>query len=107
MLAALKQVQEKVINQQMYHDKALRMTYNKLEDLQNNYNAKLQELETEQKLIISNLKRLDNQLETQHRQAATHERNGEKIPQQLLNNIKATEKESFFKMAFCHFHHSL
>jgi Domain of unknown function (DUF4124) len=94
LLAALKQAQEKVINQQMYHDKALRVTYNKLEDLQNSYNAKLQELETEQKLTISNLKRLDNQLETQHRQAATHERNGEKIPQQLLNDIKATEKES-------------
>jgi Domain of unknown function (DUF4124) len=94
LLAALKQAQEKVINQQMYHDKALRVTYNKLEDLQNSYNAKLQELETEQKLTISNLKRLDNQLETQHRQAATHERNGEKIPQQLLNEIKATEKES-------------
>jgi hypothetical protein len=94
LLAALKQAQEKVINQQMYHDKALRVTYNKLEDLQNSYNAKLQELETEQKLTISNLKRLDNQLETQHRQAATHERNGEKIPQQLLNDIKSTEKES-------------
>ncbi len=94
LLAALKQAQEKVINQQMYHDKALRVTYNKLEDLQNSYNAKLQELETEQKLTISNLKRLDNQLETQHRQAATHERNGEKIPQQLLNEIKVTEKES-------------
>jgi Domain of unknown function (DUF4124) len=94
LLAALKEAQEKVINQQMYHDKALRVTYNKLEDLQNSYNSKLQELETEQKLTISNLKRLDNQLETQHRQAATHERNGEKIPQQLLNDIKATEKES-------------
>ena len=94
LLTALKEAQEKVINRQMYHDKALRVTYNKLEDLQNTYNARLQELENEQKLTISNLKRLDNQLETQHRQAATHERNGEKIPQALLNEIKATEKES-------------
>jgi Domain of unknown function (DUF4124) len=94
LLTALKEAQEKVIAQQMFHDKALRITYNKLEDLQNTYDATLQELETEQKLTISNLKRLDNQLETQHREAATHERNGEKIPQQLLNEIKATEKES-------------
>ena len=94
LLTALKAAQEKVIAQQMYHDKALRVTYNKLEDLQNTYKAKLQELETEQKLSISNLKRLDNQLETLHRQAATHERNGEKIPQKLLDEIKATEKES-------------
>jgi Domain of unknown function (DUF4124) len=94
LLMALKAAQEKVIAQQMYHDKALRVTYNKLEDLQNTYKAKLQELETEQKLSISNLKRLDNQLETLHRQAATHERNGEKIPQKLLDEIKATEKES-------------
>ncbi len=94
LLNALKEAQEKVIAQQLYHDKALRVTYNKLEDLENSYNAKLQELETEQKLTISNLKRLDNQLETLHRQAATHERNGEKIPQKLLEDIKATEKDS-------------
>ena len=94
LLKALKEAQEKVIAQQMFHDKALRITYNKLEDLQNTYNSKLQELETEQKLSISNLKRLDNQLETLHRTAATHERNGEKVPQQLIDEIKATEKES-------------
>jgi hypothetical protein len=94
LLVALKEAQEKVIAQQMFHDKALRVTYSKLEDLQNTYDAALQELETEQKLAISNLKRLDNQLETQHRQAATYERNGEKIPQNLLLEIKSTEKES-------------
>jgi Domain of unknown function (DUF4124) len=94
LLTALKEAQEKVIAQQMYHDKALRITYNKLEDLQNTYNAKLQELETEQKLTISNLKRLDNQLETQQRQAATNERNGEKVPPKLVEEIKATERES-------------
>lgn len=94
LLKALKEAQEKVIAQQMYHDKALRITYTKLEDLQNTFNAKLQEMDTEQKLTISNLKRLDNQLETLNRQAATHERNGEKIPQKLLDDIKATEKES-------------
>lgn len=94
LLTALKEAQEKLIAQQQYHDKALRITYNKLEDLQNTYDAKLQELETEQKLTISNLKRLDNQLETLQRQAATNERNGEKVPQKLVDEIKATEKES-------------
>ncbi len=94
LLKALKEAQEKVIAQQMYHDKALRITYTKLEDLQNTFNSKLQEMETEQKLTISNLKRLDNQLETLNRQAATNERNGEKIPQKLLDEIKNTEKDS-------------
>ncbi|MEQ1544811.1 DUF4124 domain-containing protein [Methyloglobulus sp.] len=94
LLMALKEAQEKVITQQLYHDKALRITYNKLEDLQNTFDAKLQELETEQKLTISNLKRLDNQLETLQRQAATNERNGEKVPPKLVEEIKATEKES-------------
>ena len=51
-------------------------------------------METVQKLAISNLKRLDNQLETLQRMAATHERNGEKVPQKLLDEIKTTEKES-------------
>ena len=94
LLKALKEAQEKVIAQQTYHDKALRVTYNKLEDLQTSFDAKLQEMETEQKLTISNLKRLDNQLETLQRQAATHERNGEKVPQSLISQISATEKES-------------
>ena len=85
LLKALKEAQEKVIAQQLYHDKALRITYTKLEDLQNSYKVKLQEMDTEQKLSISNLKRLDNQLETLNRQAATHERNGEKIPKSLLD----------------------
>ncbi|MBM4207184.1 MAG: DUF4124 domain-containing protein [Gammaproteobacteria bacterium] len=94
LLKALKEAQEKVIAQQTYHDKALRITYTKLEDLHNTFDAKLQELETEQKLTISNLKRLDNQLETLQRQAAIHERNGEKVPQKLIDQIKSTEKES-------------
>ena len=94
LLKALKEAQEKVIAQQQYHDKALRVTYSKLEDLQNSYNNKLQELETEQKLAISNIKRLDNQLETFERTAANHERNGEKVPQKLLDDITSTKKES-------------
>jgi Domain of unknown function (DUF4124) len=94
LLAALKSAQEKVISQQMFHDRALRITYSKLEDLENTYKAKQQEMETEQKLVISNLKRLDNQLETLNRQAATHERNGEKVPQSLIDQIKSTEKDS-------------
>lgn len=94
LLAALKAAQEKVIAQQMFHDKALRITYSKIEDLENTYKAKLQEIETEQKLAISNLKRLDNQLETLNRQAATHERNGEAVPQALIDQIKKTEKDS-------------
>lgn len=94
LLIALKAAQEKVIAQQTFHDKALRITYTKLEDLENTLKSKLQEMETEQKLVISNLKRLDNQLEVLNRQAATHERNGEKIPGSLLDQIKATEKES-------------
>ncbi len=94
LLKALKEAQEKVIAQQQYHDKALRITYTKIEDLQNTFDAKLQELETEQKLTISNLKRLDNQLETLHRQAATHERDGEPVPAKLVEEIKATERES-------------
>ncbi len=94
LLVALKAAQEKVIAQQMFHDKALRITYSKLEDLENTFKAKLQEMETEQKLVISNLKRLDNQLEILNRQAATHERNGEQIPQNLIDQIKTTEKDS-------------
>ncbi len=94
LLVALKTAQEKVIAQQMFHDKALRITYSKLEDLENTFKAKLQEMETEQKLVISNLKRLDNQLEVLNRQAATHERNGEQIPQSVIDQIKLTEKDS-------------
>jgi hypothetical protein len=94
LLTALKSAQEKVIAQQTFHDKALRITYSKLEDLENTLKSKLQEMETEQKLVISNLKRLDNQIEVLNRQAATYERNGEKIPGRLLDQIKATEKES-------------
>ncbi|MBK8814708.1 MAG: DUF4124 domain-containing protein [Methylococcaceae bacterium] len=92
LLKALKEAQEKVIAQQMYHDKALRITYTKLEDLQNTFNAKLQEMETEQKLTISNLKRLDNQLETLNRQAATHERNGEKFLKNCWMILKRRKK---------------
>ena len=41
LLAALKEAQEKVITQQRYHDKALQITYNKLEDLQNNLRCEI------------------------------------------------------------------
>lgn len=92
-LNALKKAQEKVIAQQAAHDKVLLSTFRNLNDMQASLYAKMQSLDAQRNVAQGNLKRLENQLEMQQKKAAELERNGKKVPKNLLDEIKQTEAQ--------------
>jgi hypothetical protein len=92
-LEALRKAQEKMIAKQKSHDQVLLSTFRSFEDMQAMLENNMKTLEIQKNLLQSNLKRLESQLETQQKQAAAHERNGEKSPKALLDRIKSTEAQ--------------
>lgn len=90
-LIDLKKAQEKIIAQQAANDKVLLSTFRSVEDMQSSLYAKMQSLDTQRNVAQGNLKRVENQLETQQKKAAELERNGKKVSSYLLNEIKQTE----------------
>lgn len=90
-LRALKKAQEKIIAQQAANDKVLLSTFRNLKDMEASLYATLQSLDAQRNMAQGNLKRVENQLETLQKKAAELERNGKKVPQSLLDEIKQTE----------------
>ena len=82
-----------MIAKQKSHDQVLLSTFRSLDDMQAMLENNMKTLEIQKSLLQSNLKRLESQLETQQKQAAVHERNGEKSPTALLDRIKSTEAQ--------------
>ncbi len=92
-LKALKKAQEKIIAQQAANDKVLLSTFRNLKDMEASLYATMQSLDAQRNVAQGNLKRVENQLETQQKKAAELERNGKKVPQTLLDEIKQTEAQ--------------
>lgn len=92
-LKALKKAQEKVIAQQEANDKVLLSTFRSIDDMQASLYATMQSMDAQRNTAQANLKRFEDQLAAQHKQAAEVERDGKKVPANLLNDIKQTEAQ--------------
>jgi len=92
-LEKLKQAQEKIIARQKSHDKALLSTYRSVADMQSALKNKMLALDSEFKVLQANLNQHQSQLERLLKRAAIHERNGEKTPQSLLNEVKTAKAQ--------------
>jgi archaellum component FlaC len=92
-LNALKQAQEKVIAQQLARDNVLLNTFRNLDDMQAALAGKMQAMDNQKHALEGNLKRVESQLETQQKKAAAIEHKGTKIPQPIVDEIKATQAQ--------------
>lgn len=92
-LNALKKEQEKIIAQQAANDKVLLSTFRNAEDLEASLYATMQSLDAQRNVAQGNLKRIESLLETQQKKAAELERNGKKVPKNMLDEIKQTEAQ--------------
>ncbi|MGR9099440.1 MAG: DUF4124 domain-containing protein [Gammaproteobacteria bacterium] len=90
-LEALRQEQEKIITKQQSHDKVLLSTFRSEEDMRLSLDRKLLAIGSREKAAEGNLIRLENQLKGQIKDAAEHERNGRKVPPDLLAKIEASK----------------
>ncbi|MGZ5055521.1 MAG: DUF4124 domain-containing protein [Methylobacter sp.] len=92
-LNALKKAQEKIIAQQTANDKVLLSTFRSVKDMEASLYATMQSLDAQRNVAQGDLKRVEDQLASQQKKAADLERNGKKVPQNLLDEIKQTEEQ--------------
>ncbi|MGR9115310.1 MAG: DUF4124 domain-containing protein [Gammaproteobacteria bacterium] len=92
-LSELRKAQEKIIEKQKAYDKVLLSTFRNLDDLMMAIKSKSQSMEAQIQAADGNLSRLQTQLENQQKKAAEFERNAQKVPQKLLDDIKATQSQ--------------
>lgn len=92
-LEELRKEQEKIIAKQAAADKVLLATYRNLDDMNRALENKLALLDGKRRVIEGNKQRFDQQLLQQQQQAATLERNGQKIPEKLLKEIASSRQQ--------------
>jgi uncharacterized protein DUF4124 len=98
-LERLRKEQEKIIAKQRTHDKVLLTTYRTLDDMQMALQGKIAAFDAQRHIFEGNLKQLDKLLQVQQSEAAQHELRGQKAPQQIVDEIKTTEKKIKLKIA--------
>lgn len=92
-LEVLRKEQEKIVLKQASNDKVLLSTYRSLEDMNKAMENKLDAFDLEQKAIEGNIGRYELQLKRQQQQAADLERNDQKIPEKLMNDIASSKQQ--------------
>lgn len=92
-LEVLRKEQEKVIAKQAADDKVLLATYRSIDDLVRAMENKFALMDGEKKMLEGNIDRYETQLSQQQLQAANHERNGQKVPEKLLAEIRSTREQ--------------
>jgi len=92
-LAVLRKEQEKIIAIQKTHDKALLSTFHTKEEILRSLQDRLLVFDKHKTVIEGNLIRLKSQLEKQQKLAADFDRNGEKVPQHLINEMKSIQDQ--------------
>lgn len=92
-LEELRKEEQKLIARQKISDNALLTTFHSKEELYTALNLKMQVFDNQKKMLDGNLKNTTKQLQDQQKSAASLERNGEKIPPKLLNDIKASQQQ--------------
>jgi len=92
-LTRLRQDEEKIIARQKMYDNALLNTYHSKADLLMAIKSKMDAFETQNQVIEGNLIRLQLSLDAQQKEAAALERNAQKVPHKLLEDIKSTRKQ--------------
>lgn len=92
-LAELRKEQDKLIADQKIHDKSLLSTYQSSDDMRKALKLKMQTLDLQRKSIEVDLKFQAEDLDKKQALAAGFERNAQKIPDQLLADIKASQEK--------------
>lgn len=92
-LVLLRKQQQSIINKQKSHDKVLLSTYRNVDDMLLALKGQMLALDGKRKVVRSNLNRLESQLHTKQKKAAQHERDGRRIPVDLLTDITTSRKQ--------------
>jgi len=86
-LLILRKQQDDIITKQKSHDKVLQSTFRTVDDMELAFKGKMLALDGQRTMFQGNLKRLEQQLLQQQQKAAQYERDGRKVPPEILAKI--------------------
>jgi len=92
-LSLLRKQQEAIINKQKSHDKVLLSTFRNVGDMKLALKGQMLALDGKRKVVRSNLNRLEKQLLQKQRKAAQFERDGRRVPINLLTDIASSKQQ--------------
>jgi len=92
-LDLLRKQQEAIINKQKSHDKVLLSTFRSVEDMSVALKGQMLAFDGKRKVVRGNLNRLEQQLLQKQRRAAQYERDGRRIPVNLLTDIAESKAQ--------------
>lgn len=92
-LDILRKEQEKLITKQAADDKVLLATYRSVDELNRAIENKLALMDGERNMLEGNIERYETQLSQQQLQAANYERNGQKVPEKLMTDIRLIREQ--------------
>lgn len=92
-LKKMREAQEKLLAEQRARDETLLETYRSEDDLVMTMETKLKVVDGRRERVLANVARLRQSLESQQSRAAEFERNGQKVPNSILEGISATQRE--------------
>lgn len=92
-LAELRKEEEKLIAKQKVNDHALLNTFHSEQEIEVALTAKMQEFDTQRRILEGTLKNVTQQLSNQQKAAAAMERNGQQVTPKLLEDIKSTQQQ--------------
>lgn len=90
-LDKLRKEEEKLIQKQRIHDRALLSTFRSKEDMLLAIQKKEETLDKQKSIIEGNLSRFEEQLKKQQKEAANFERDAQPIPDKVIKELKVTE----------------
>ena len=92
-LNELKQQQEKIIAAQKTHDKMLLSSFLDVKTMIASHNSKIQALDSQDKDRRAAIKKLEEDITRQHKEAADLERGNKKVPPEMLSAIEENQKK--------------
>jgi hypothetical protein len=93
LLTELRKKQERIMQNQRAYDASLLRSYHSKDEMITEMKQKIQHVESQKKLIESELTQQQERLDTKQKQAATFERNAQTIPANLTEEIKGIQEE--------------
>ncbi|MFZ2726180.1 MAG: DUF4124 domain-containing protein, partial [Methylococcaceae bacterium] len=92
-LTQLRKEQAKIIASQKARDNALLNTFHSKEDMELAFNVKIQTMNSQRKVLETQLDHLSGQLQQQQAQAAEMERNAQPVSEKLLKDMATTQQQ--------------
>lgn len=92
-LKHLRNAQQRLLDDHQARDRSLLRTFRSEKEIDDTFRAKLSTIEILETVTLSNISRLESQLDSQEKFAADFERKGKSVPDRVIENITGSRRQ--------------